>query len=87
MAAVLEVLGPVASFDVLDDVGLEELLEQLQGLIAGHLGPEVVVAPQQLVQVIHSLGPGETPVVAAEVSPVPLQWHAAAEQLNGFIPL
>jgi len=85
--AVLKVLRPVASFDVFDDVGLEELPEQLQSLVARHLGPKVVVAPQQLVQIVHGLGSREAALVVAEVRPVPPQRHSSAEQFNGFIPL
>lgn len=87
MAIVFKVLCPMASFDVFNDMGLEELFEQLQSLIASHLRPKVVVAPQQLMQIIHSLGSCETPVIVAEVCPVPSQRHASTEQFNGFIPL
>ena len=87
MAIVFKVLCPMASFDVFNDMGLEELFEQLQSLIASHLRPKVVVAPQQLMQIIHSLRSCETPVIVAEVCPVPSQRHASTEQFNGFIPL
>lgn len=73
--------------DVFDDVGFEELPEQLQRLVTGHLGPKVAVAPQELVQEAHSLGAGETPVVAAEMCPVPPQRHASTKELDGFVPL
>lgn len=45
MAVVFKVFCPMASFDIFDDMGLEELSKQLQSLIAGHLRPKVVVAP------------------------------------------
>lgn len=87
LAVVFKVLRPVAPLDVFDDVGFEELPEQLQRLVTGHLGPKVAVAPQQLVEEVHSLGSGEAPVVAAEVGPVAPQRHASTEELDGFIPL
>lgn len=87
MAVVFKVLRPVAPLDVFDDMGFEELPEQLQRLVTGHLGPKVAVAPQELVQEVHSLGSGETPVMAAEMCPVAPQWHASAEELDGFVPL
>lgn len=87
MAIVFKVLCPMASFDVFNDMGLEELPEQLQRLVASHLGPKVVVASQQLVQIINSLGSCETAIIVAEVCPVPFQRHASTEEFNGFIPL
>lgn len=87
MAVVFKVLRPVAPLDVFDDMGFEELPEQLQRLVTGHLGPKVAVAPQELVQEVHSLGSGETPVMAAEMCPVAPQRHASAEELDGFVPL
>lgn len=87
MAVVFKVLRPVAPLDVFDDMGFEELPEQLQRLVTGHLGPKVAVAPQELVQEVHSLGSGETPVMAAEMRPVAPQRHASAEELDGFVPL
>lgn len=87
LSIVFKVLCPVASLDVFDDVGFQELPEQLQRLVTGHLRPKVVVAPQQLVQVVHSLGSSETPVEAAEMCPVAPQRHASTEELDGFVPL
>lgn len=87
MAVVFKVLRPVAPLDVFDDMGFEELPEQLQRLVTGHLGPKVAVVPQELVQEVHSLGSGETPVMAAEMCPVAPQRHASAEELDGFVPL
>lgn len=87
MAVVFKVLRPVAPLDVFNDVGFEELPEQLQRLVTGHLGPKVAVAPQELVQEVHSLGSGEAPVVAAEMCPVAPQRHASTEELDGFVPL
>lgn len=87
MAIVFKVLCPMASLDVFNDMGLEELPEQLQSLVASHLGPEVVVAPQQLMQIIHSLGSRKAPIIVAEVCPVPSQRHTSTEELNSFIPL
>lgn len=68
-------------------MSLEELLEQLQSLVAGHLRPKVGVAPEQLVQIIHGLRSGETPVVVAEVRPVPPKRHPSTEEFDRFIPL
>lgn len=87
MAVVFKVLCPMASFDIFDDMGLEELPEQLQGLVASHLWSKVVVGPQKLMQVIDSLGSCKTPIIVAEVCPVPPQWHASTEEFNGLIPL
>lgn len=87
MATVFKVLCPVASLDIFNDMGLEELPEELQCLAASHLRPKVVVAPQKIVQVIHSLGSCETAVIITEVRPVTSQRHASTEELNGFIPL
>lgn len=87
LPGVLKVLRAVPTLDVFDDVGFEELLEQLQRLVTGHLRPKVVVVPQELVQVVHSLGSRETPVVASEMCPVAPEWHASAEELDSFVPL
>lgn len=87
LSTVFKVLCPVATLDVFDHVGFEELPEQLQRLVTAHLRPKVVVAPQELVQVVHSLGAGETPVVASEMCPVAPQRHASTEELDGFVPL
>lgn len=87
LAVVFKVLRPVAPLNVFDHVGFEELPEQLQRLVTGHLGPKVAVAPQELVQEVHSLGSSKTPVMAPEMSPVAPQWHASTEKLDGFIPL
>lgn len=87
MAIVFKVLCPVASFYVFNDMGLKELPEQLQRLVASHLGSKVVVVPQQVMQIINSLRSSETAVIVAEVCPVPSQWHVFTEKFNGFIPL
>lgn len=87
MAIVFKVFRPMASLDVFYDVGLEKFPEQLQGLVPSNLWPKVEIAPQKLMQIFHSLGSCETPVMAAEVCPVPLQWHTSTEEFNGFIPL
>ena len=87
MAIVFKVLCPVASFDVFDYMSLEELPEQLQSLVTSHFGPKVVIAPQQIVQIIDSLSSCETAIIGAEVRPVPSQRQASTEQFNGFIPL
>lgn len=46
-----------------------------------------MVAPQEVVEVIHRLRSCEAPVVAAEVRPVPPERHASSEKFDGFIPL
>lgn len=87
LAVVIKVLRAVAPLDIFDDVGFEELPEQLLRLVTSHLGPKVAVASQELVQEVHSLGAAEAPVVAAEMCPVAPQRHASAEELDGFVPL
>lgn len=87
MAIVFKVLCPMASFDVFNDMSLEEFPEQLQSLVASHLRSKVVVVPQQLMQIIHSLRSCETAVIAAEICPVPFKRHASTKKSDGFIPL
>lgn len=87
VTVVFKFLCSMPSFDVFHDVSLEELPQELQSLVASHLGTKVVVASQKVVEVVHRLGSRETPVVAAEMCPVPPERHASAEKLNCFIPL
>lgn len=87
LSIVFKVLCPMATLDVFNDMGFEELPEQLQRLVTGHLRPKVVVAPQELMQEVHGLGSGETPVVAAKMCPVAPQRHASTEELDGLVPL
>lgn len=87
MAIVLKVLCPMAAFDIFNHMGLEELSKQLQGLVAGYLRTKVVIVPQKIMQIIHSLGSREAAVIAAKVCPMPSKWHATTKKSDSFIPL
>lgn len=87
MPIVFKFFCSVPSFNIFYHVSLEELPQKLQSLVPGHLRTKVVVASQEVVEVIHRLRSREAPVVAAEVCPVPPERHASSEKFNGFIPL
>lgn len=87
MTIVFKFFCSVPSFNIFHHVSLEELPQKLQSLVPGHLRTKVVVASQEVMEVIHRLRSREAPVVAAEVCPVPPERHASSEKFNGFIPL
>lgn len=87
MTIVFKLFCSMPSFDIFHHVSLEELPQELQSLVPGHLRAKVVVAPQEVMEVIHSLRSREAPVVAAEMRPVPPERHSPSEEFDGFIPL
>lgn len=87
MTVVFKLFCPMSSLDVLHDMSLEELPQELQSLVASHLRTKVVVVSQEIMEVIHRLGSRETPVVVAEICPVPSEGHASSKKFDRFIPL
>lgn len=87
MTIVFKFLCPMAPFDIFNNMSLEELPKQLQCLVASHLRTKVVVASQEIMQVIHSLRSCKAPIIVTEMCPVPPQRHASSEEFNRFIPL
>ena len=66
---------------------LQELLEQLNSLLPGDIGPKVAVAAQQLMQPIHGGCGHEAGRVNPKVLAVFADGHARPEQTGDLIPL
>lgn len=84
---VLQILCSPASLHVFNDVVLQKLLQELNGLLPGDVRAKVAVALKQLVQPVYRGRGSEAGSVMPEVLAVLPEGHAGPEQTRHLVPL